>query len=142
MNGVYDTICEGGRTIFARFISPLLVADPAPVEALLSLVALWWATVLIANKAYVTGTNFEMVLDIHGGTGFWAITCLFLGLGLIISRVYASQAVERLFVFLSVGVWSFMSALLISLNTISFPGGTYAIISLLGGWAYWRLRYE
>ena len=129
-------------TVFARFIAPLITADPTPIEALLSLVALWWAVVLILNRVYVTGSNFEMILNIHGGIDFWSVMFLVVGGGLVISRFANSREIERFFVFLSAGLWSFMSALLISLNTISFPGGTYAVIAMLAGWAYWRLRYE
>lgn len=130
------------RRFFDRFIAPLLIADPSPVEALLSLLALWWAVVLILGRVYVTGTGFERILNIHGGVEFWAGVFLFLGIALVSSRFAGWLNVERIIVLVSVGVWSFMSALLITLNTISFPGGTYAIVSILGGWAYWRLRYD
>lgn len=134
------------KYIILPLLTPLLTADPSPVMAVVSVTSIWWAVVfLIGCGSADSGCFIDSVTGImvrHAQPRFWMLAFGLSGLGLIIGRVYNKRWLERAIMLFSVALWSFVSALLVKENTLSFISGTYISLTLISAWAYWRLRYE
>lgn len=131
-----------------NFLLPLLTADPTPVVALLSLLALWWGILLSINFFLPGVSNSDILVTIHNLYSrhfprmFWPVLFFFIGIGLMIARYKDSKKWERALILVSSGVWSFSTALLFKEYPLSLVAGTYFIITLLSVWSYWKTNYE
>lgn len=129
------------KGVYKYLLVPLLTADPSPTEALLSLVALWWGVIL--TIPIPLDAEFYKFLLMSSPRHIIAVLFLAIGSGIGIGRLFRITNFERFFVFLSVGLWSYVAVLLLITRPLSLAAfGTYALLALSGGWAYWRTRYD
>lgn len=136
------------RHFYMYLIHPLLTADPTPITALLSLLAMWWG-VLLGIDSFVYqisldwfGQGISGVFEKHLPENLWAVLFLTLGLGLLTSRLIRSYKAERAFILTSAMTWAFTAASITKVFPLSLVSGTYIIITLFSIWAYWRISYE
>jgi hypothetical protein len=125
-----------------RIVKPLLVplvtADPTPVVLFTSFTALWWVIIyLIGCNGPACGVTVPMAQ--HASNVFWISVFTLCGFGNLIAKSLGNVRLQRGVMLFSVGIWAFVSALLFKSIPFSFPAGTYALLTLLTSWAYWRL---
>jgi hypothetical protein len=134
------------KYITLPLLSPLETADPSPIMAVSSVTSLWWAIVFLigcgSSGAGCFIDNVTSLMVVHAEPSFWILVFALSGIGTIVARTKNCLWLERAAMLFSVALWSFVSALLVKENPLSFVSGTYIAMTLISAWAYWRLGYE
>jgi hypothetical protein len=127
--------------IFKAFVKPLITASPDPIVALLSTTSIWWGIVLTL-KPMLISEAFTQLLEVHISLSAWSFIFYLIGFGILLSKLLFTKNLERLLVWVSTGVWMYMTVFLAITGTSTIIFGTYFLLSGASTWAYWRMNYE
>lgn len=128
------------KKLYQRLIRPIYYASPFPVIVLNSWISLWWVIVLVFEQ-YDESIPFNQLLVAHAPHEFWIAAFFSIAVGLFVGRFLGSTTIQRVFMLMAVGLWTFITALLCKVNPLFYATGYYGTMALISGWAFWRIRY-
>lgn len=128
------------ESLIQRLLKPIFYASPFPIIVLDSWMTFWWVVVL-AFEYFNVEIPFYQLLLAHAPREFWLVVFLAISLGLFIGRILGSIFIQRASMLITVGVWTFVTALLCRVNPFFYATGYYGILAIISAWAYWRIRY-
>lgn len=135
MNGV-------AKRLVKNFLAPFILADPTPIEALVTLTMLWWGLALAQIEPFgLAELSYHGLFAVRLPAFAWVL--LFVGPALltILSRLMEWRKLERFMMLASAGLWMFVAGLFFTLSPFGLLTGTCYLRAIGAGWAYWRLRY-
>ncbi|MGA4519263.1 hypothetical protein ACPA0F_18555 [Solibacillus silvestris] len=103
-------------------------------------IAIWWGVVLILPfDTFSTAVPYRAMAEI-ASEFYWGLLMLLMGCSHLIGITYSLKKIERASFLIATFVWIFIAAMFAFGSPPNTASGTYAIIGLLTGWLYTKVK--